>query len=121
MKKFGLFIFIFAGVVSFCFAEPKQVKTIETQVGQNFTITLEANVTTGYQWQLAKPLDENMLQLISADYLADKTGLVGAGGKQVWIFKVLKTGKTMVSFKYVRPWEKNNLPEEEESFVIIIA
>ena len=35
-------------LVSFCFAEePSHGKSIETQIGQNFTITLESNATTG--------------------------------------------------------------------------
>lgn len=93
---------------------------MEAQAGQNFTIILKANATTGYQWQFAKPLDENLVQLINSKYLADKTKLVGAGGKQVWIFKALKAGQANISFKYVRPWEKNTPPQNEESFVIVI-
>lgn len=115
-------VLVFVCLSSFCFAEePSQGKSIETQVGQSFTITLEANATTGYQWQFAKPLDESILRLISSKYLPDKTEIVGVGGKQVWIFQALKVGKTAVSFKYVRSWEKDNPPEKEESFEIIIG
>ena len=121
MKKLTHFILVFVCLVSFCFAAgPTGSKMIETRAGKKFTITLEANATTGYQWQFAKPLDESILQLISSDYLTDKTELVGAPGRQVWVFKALKTGKATIFFKYVRPWEKNNPPQEEESFVIII-
>ena len=122
MRKFTHFILVFVCLVSFCFAaQSKGPKVIETKAGQNFTITLKSNATTGYQWQFAKPLDESKLQLLSSDYLMDKTGLVGAGGKQVWVLKALKAGKTSVHFKYVRSWEKNNPPETEESFVVIIS
>lgn len=104
-----------------CFAaELKQAKVIEVQLGQNFTITLEANKTTGYEWQFAKPLDESMVQLISSEYLVNKTKLIGAGGKQVWVFKALKIGKTTIPFKYVRPWEKENPPVNEAFFTIVI-
>jgi inhibitor of cysteine peptidase len=121
MKKIILFALVFVFLASFCFAEKsKQSKVIEAQAGQNFTIILKANATTGYQWQFAKPLDESIVQLISSEYLADKTKLVGAGGKQVWMFKALKAGQTNISFKYVRPWKKNTPPQNEESFVIVI-
>jgi inhibitor of cysteine peptidase len=121
MKKIVLFVLVFVSVVSFSFAgKLNQAKVIEAQAGQNFTIILKGNATTGYQWQFAKPLDENIVQLISSKYLADKTKLVGAGGKQVWIFKALKAGQTNISFKYVRSWEKNTAPQNEESFVIVI-
>jgi inhibitor of cysteine peptidase len=122
MKKIIIIIIlIFISLVSICFAEEtKQPKVIEAQAGQNFTIILKANATTGYQWQFAKLLDESIVHLISSEYLADKTKLVGAGGKQVWIFKALKAGQTNISFKYVRSWEKNTPPQNEESFVIVI-
>ena len=121
MKKIILFTLVIVFLASFCFAEKsKQAKVIEVQAGQNFTIILKANATTGYQWQFAKPLDENLVQLISSKYLADKTKLVGTGGKQVWIFKALKAGQTTISLKYVRPWEKNTLPQNEEFYLVII-
>jgi len=122
MKKIIIiFILIFISLASFCFAQDlKQPKLIEAQAGQNFTIILKANATTGYQWKFAKPLDENLVQLISSKYLADKTKLVGAGGKQVWIFKALKAGQTTISLKYVRSWEKNTPPQNEESYLVII-
>ena len=93
---------------------------MEVQAGQSFTITLEANKTTGYEWQLAKPLDKRMVKLIGSEYLVDKTGLIGAGGKQVWVFKALKKGKTNIYMRYVRPWEKDIPPVKEEHFLIII-
>jgi inhibitor of cysteine peptidase len=104
-----------------CFAQgPKQIKTIEVQSGRNFTITLEANATTGYQWQFSRPLDAEAIQLISSEYIADKTGLTGSGGKQVWVFKALKSGKSSIVFQYLRPWEKDNPPEKEEVFQVIV-
>ena len=122
--RFGrsFFLAVLFGVIAIskCVAS-EESKIIETQAGKSFTILLEANATTGYQWQFTKPLDESMLQLLSSDYLTDRTGLVGAGGKQVWVLKALKAGKTSVYFKYMRSWEKNNPPEKEESFVIIIS
>ena len=104
-----------------CFAGQKdQAKSIETRVGQDISIELEANATTGYQWELATPLDEKILRLVKSEYLPDKTGLVGSGGKQTWVLKALQQGKTPVSFKYSRPWEKNIPPAREESFSIVV-
>ena len=121
MKKIIFFALIFICSISLCLAENlTQDKTIKVEAGQDFTITLEANVTTGYEWQLAKPLDESMLQLVSSQYVAEKTNRVGSGGRQVWVFKALKAGKTAISFEYERPWEKNTPPAKEESFLINI-
>ena len=120
MHTFFIILSVFTLILN-CFAqEPQQAKTIEVQAGHNFTITLKANATTGYQWQFAGPLDESVLRLISSEYLADKTGLAGSGGKQVWVFKALKKGRRSIAFKYLRPWEENNPPEKEEFFIMII-
>jgi inhibitor of cysteine peptidase len=121
MKNFIFFVLLFASSTSSCFAEElKNPKVIKAQVGHNITIILKSNPTTGYQWQIAKPLDETTLKLMSSEYLPDQTNLVGVGGKQVWRFKALKPGETSISFKYVRPWEKNTPPQNEEAFVIVI-
>lgn len=107
---------------SYALAETNNMtNTIKATVGKEVVITLEANATTGYQWQLAKPLDESLLKLVSSEYLPDKTELVGVGGKQVWVFQGIKEGKTVVYFKYIRPWEKNIPPEKKASFVAIIG
>ena len=94
--------------------------TILATAGENFVITLNSNMTTGYHWELAKPLDKNKIELVSSNYIAPSTKLIGAGGKEVWTFKALKTGKASIFLKYVRPWEKNVAPASEKSFYITI-
>ena len=95
---------------------------INTAAGQEFPITLESNRTTGYQWQLAKPLDEAILKLVGSEYRTpeSKPGLVGAGGQEVWTFKAVGKGRTEISLKYVRPWEKDGKPAKEQSYTIVV-
>ncbi|MFA4906124.1 MAG: protease inhibitor I42 family protein [Candidatus Margulisiibacteriota bacterium] len=95
-------------------------QSLKTSVGQKFTITLKSNATTGYGWQLAKPIDGKMLKLIGSKYYPQRTGLVGSGGVERWMFRALKCGKTQVSFKYVRPWEKNVPPVDTRVYQITI-
>lgn len=121
MKKLIQFILILLFLPSFCFAqEPKQPKTIETHVGENFTIALESNATTGYLWEFTKPLDKEMLELIRASHAINSPKFLGSAGKQVWTITALKAGKTTISFKYIRPWEKDKPPIKEESVIIVI-
>jgi len=116
-----VFVLLFACGVSFCFAEEqKQPSTIVVKPGEEFTITLDSNSTTGYSWQFARPLDKSLLELIITAHSIDKPKLVGSGGKQMWTIKALKPGKTNIFFKYVRPWEKDKLPAKKTSFMIII-
>ena len=81
-------------------------KTINTSVDQEFTIALDSNPTTGYEWQVSH--DANMLSLVEDRYEPDEKakGLVGAGGTQYYCFKALKKGSTEVILIYKRPWEE---------------
>lgn len=80
-------------------------KTISTSVNQEFVIALDANPTTGYDWE--ESYDGNMLRLVEKKYNPDEKapGLVGASGTQYFRFKTLKTGKTEITVTYKRPWE----------------
>ena len=107
-------------VLFFAIRGAKNDKIIETNVGKSFIITLDSNPTTGYQWQIARQMDTGMVELIDSQYIAPKTGLVGAPGHEEWHFKAIKEGKAIISFEYVRPWEKDELPSQAESFIVII-
>jgi inhibitor of cysteine peptidase len=100
------------------FMDPK--KTVQRTVGETFSIVLDSNPTTGYQWQLANPPDEKIVKLIRSEYRASKTNLTGAGGKEIWTFVTLDTGQTAISFKYVRPWEKDKEPKKNVEFTLYV-
>ena len=116
-------IVVAAGLLSYKNKHPvynSPVKNIEVKAGQRLIIRLDANPTTGYQWQLAQPLDPNILELVSSEYRPTETKLVGAGGKEAWTFKSVRPGKAKVSLKYLRPWEKDAKPAETEDFIIVV-
>jgi len=94
--------------------------TIEVSLGEDAVITLEANHTTGFSWQLAKPLEGDLLEFVDTKYIPAETGLIGSGGEEVWTFKTLKKGKAEVCLKYVQPWEKDKPPARQATFVIIV-
>ncbi|MBP6915557.1 MAG: protease inhibitor I42 family protein [Smithellaceae bacterium] len=108
-------------LASFYFARANgQSEPIVLKAGDSFTVTLRANASTGYQWQLKTPLDESILQLIDSKYIPYKSRRIGADGKQLWTFKALKTGQATIFFKYVRSWEKDLPPQREQSIKIIV-
>jgi len=110
-----LFVFLSLIILSsyaFCGEQVIRVKT-----GNNFKIELKSNPTTGYQWQLAKPLNKKIVDLVSSDYIPPKTNLVGAGNKEIWVFKAVKKGKTEILLKYARPWESVQ-PIEQKTYII---
>jgi len=95
---------------------------IDAESGKLFMITLESNRTTGYQWQIARPLDSSAFELIGVEYVTGDKRMPGAPGKENWTFKAVSSGKGSVpiAFKYVRPWEKDTPPAKEVVFFVMI-
>ena len=93
-------------------------QTINAEVNQEFTIALDANPTTGYQWQ--ENHDNSALSLVTSEYKPDEKapGLVGGGGTQYYRFKTLKTGQTEISLVYKRTWETESI--EQKIFTVNI-
>lgn len=101
----------------------KPDQPIEVVAGKKFTISLKANPTTGYSWQLAKPLDEAVVKLDKKDYQADShpPNMVGVGGKEVWTFTAVGSGKSVIALKHVRSWEKDKPPVQTASYEVIVT
>ena len=95
--------------------EPIKVKT-----GLRFTIRMESNPTTGYSWQLSKPLDQTVVQCVTNIYEAPDSKLMGAGGHEVWTFMAVGQGQAVISMQYVRPWEKEKPPVKTQVFNVIV-
>lgn len=93
---------------------------IEVAVEREFSVTLASNPTTGYHWELAAALDEGIVKLVNSTYQAPATDLLGAGGEEIWTFKAVGRGETVIELKYVRPWEKGVEPADRASFRVTI-
>jgi len=98
---------------------------IEVEQYREFIVILESNPTTGYSWQLAQPLDEDILELVRTEFEqmegegeGEEGEIMGAPGEEKWTFKAIGEGKTEIDFEYVRPWEKDEPPEEEKTFEV---
>jgi inhibitor of cysteine peptidase len=86
-------------------------KTVEVRAGDQLTIVLEGNPSTGYTWE-AKDLDANMFQQVGeTEFKSSNPGLTGAGGTLTLTFKALKTGTSMLTLVYHRPWEATAEPQ----------
>ncbi|MDY6794971.1 MAG: protease inhibitor I42 family protein [Actinomycetota bacterium] len=98
-------------------------ETIEVKVGDEFVIALDSNATTGYAWQLTENLDEDVVELVSSEYVMDEEAeeMVGAGGVEEWTFKATGEGSTTISLEYVRPWEEEEPPVREEDFKVEVS
>ncbi len=95
--------------------------TLEVPVNSQFTLTLDANPSTGYQWQLAESLDEGILELEGKEYSSTATDATGAGGQEKWTFSAVGQGTTGISLEYARPWEEDVPPAVKKSFTVVVS
>lgn len=86
------------------------ISEVNTKPDHEIVATLPSNPTTGYQWQLMKPLAESTVKLVSHVYDPPQTGLVGAGGEEIWIFRTVSPGEAEIVLGYLRSWEKGKPP-----------
>ena len=124
LKLIGILCFVLiaigAGVYLYSKFATGSTRVLRLNLGDEFIIMLSSNRTTGYQWQIDRPLDGNKIKQAGLAYVPQKTDLAGSGGTEEWKFKARGTGKSKISFKYVRPWEKNVPPADKKVFDVEI-
>ncbi len=60
--------------------------------GQELSISLDANPTTGYVWAVDGELPSQLEQVGEPEYTAESSAL-GAGGTEVWVFRGIAPGE----------------------------
>ncbi len=82
-------------------------------VGTEFQVVLPSNQTTGFEWQV-NDITAGVLEQVSNIYkISDKyNNVVGAGGEEIWTFRVLQVERSHIVMKYLRPWDKLEVANE---------
>ena len=95
---------------------------IVTKANPQFIITLASNRTTGYSWHLLS-YNNQLLTLVDHKYQAPQQAMPGAGGQEVWTFKVNDTGfiapqVSKIDLLYARPWNLKDNSKQIEFKVV---
>ncbi|MDF1797430.1 MAG: protease inhibitor I42 family protein [Coxiellaceae bacterium] len=106
---FGLFVVMAANAEdSVAFTNPDKAVMVKPGA-KNITLILQSNPTTGYSWfyQSSKP---SWLKVLSHQYIASKTKMMGAPGVEKWTFNVPNLSNSvprvaMIKMRYARPWD----------------
>jgi inhibitor of cysteine peptidase len=93
---------------------------ITVKVGQEFTITLHSNATTGYQWSLVGTLDATRVALVGTGsrYVRTEGDAPGSGGVEIWTFKAVGAGQATITLLYSRPNDPNVPAGSQETFTV---
>jgi len=99
--------------------------TVQAYGGGTFFVEMEANVTTGYSWNITNARNLKYVKLTSAENIIKKDGgkIVGAPSVQRFEFSVNPgtAGKTeILNFAYFRPWETGVQPLEQKIYTVNI-
>jgi predicted secreted protein len=100
------------------FSDPSQ--SLILSEGQEFEISLQSNHSAGLKWELANPLDENVVTFLGSDFLIPDETLPNAAGKEIWHFKTTGNGATEIKFKYVKEWQNETQGYNNVTFTLVV-
>jgi len=95
-------------------------REMQLKKGQTLVVTLEGNPTTGYSWEVAEPLDEQVLRQAGEPEFKAESEALGAGGVQILRFEAVNAGKITLKLAYRRSWEKGVEPLNTFSLQVIV-
>lgn len=103
----------------------KNDSTITIKPGDQFTIQLDGNITTGYAWELEE-IDAELLRQVGEMEYREKSDdsdqeIVGAPGEFFFTFEALQCGKTSLRLIYHRSFEEGVEPLETFTITVNIA
>jgi inhibitor of cysteine peptidase len=89
---------------------------VNTSTGYYFSVRLEENPSTGYQWNLTT---SDGIKIVEDEFEPpENEDVVGAAGFHIWTFRIMDNGNQQIDAIYKRPWE--NVTGEEETFSLML-
>jgi inhibitor of cysteine peptidase len=90
-------------------SEEDSGKTIELNKGDTLVVTLEGNITTGYNWEMLAQ-DPAILQQVGEPEATPESDKLGAPSMIALKFEAVKTGQATLKMVYRRSFEKDVQP-----------
>ncbi|MBL62405.1 MAG: hypothetical protein CMI30_03250 [Opitutae bacterium] len=91
--------------INLAFTQSSNGRTINSIVGQQISIRLAGNPTTGFTWNDATKSE--VVKLAGKVTHRASNQLIGAPGISTATFETMAAGKGTIVLEYKRPWEKN--------------
>ncbi|CAG1006320.1 hypothetical protein ANAEL_03410 [Anaerolineales bacterium] len=127
MKRVLLAVFIFIFLLVSCNGASSTLQVtnpqqpIEVDAGNEFSLILESNPTTGYHWDIVGNLDSGTIEFVKSEYTSTSApNLVGGGGLDTWTFKAISAGETHITLGYYPPSNDPVDPQQTVTFTVIV-
>lgn len=92
---------------------------IEVQPGDEFSIALASNPSTGFRWKMTLPEGAQPVIFLGSQHVVEDTVMPGVPGTEVFKFKAAAEGEVQAAFVYERPWETITAPTRK-IFTILV-
>ena len=120
MTAARLFLPLSLALLAACASAPKQNVNVDNQsacplqlkTGQNLTLTLPSNPTTGYRWAIQDSAGGVLRGLGHEVYSSTESGVIGGGGQSTWRFQAFAAGQGRLRLTSQQPWEPEAEPAE---------
>lgn len=111
-----------APVVEPVMPEVSTNQTISLRVGQQWTAILESRAGTGYVWQLGEEMPaDSPVSVTLSGVEPDESNCCGFPVPVTLTITAQKPGAAEVHLVYVRPWEKNVPPANQEVYKVNVS
>ena len=95
-------------------------KQIELSPGDSLVVTLDSNPSTGFAWSISAITDEGVIDDVNNEFKGADTGMMGAGGQEVWTFEAGDKGTSTIEMQYSRPWETGIEPAATFNVTVVV-
>jgi inhibitor of cysteine peptidase len=95
-------------------------KQIELAPGDSLTVTLDSNPSTGFAWSISGITNEAVIDDVSNEFNGADTGMMGAGGQEVWTFEAVDKGTSTIEMQYSRSWETGVEPAGTFNVTVVV-
>ena len=97
-------------------------KAVNLKRGDALIVQLSSNRTTGYSWSSVFSKVGILKKDGDVVYRQNSrnSGILGAGGLEIWNFRADHIGSTQIFFCYARPWEKGIPPERHINWDVTV-
>jgi inhibitor of cysteine peptidase len=92
--------------------------TIALRVGQKLVLSLPANPTTGYLWQVEPGAERILAQQGEGKFVVESSA-IGAGGVITFSFKAVAEGEGALRLRYVRSFQPESAADTFQVSVVV--